>query len=326
MAQSSSPRLYLGIDLGGSKVLALVGTAQGQILGQAMARTPADQGPQRVVDAMLEAAQQAAEAAGTELALLQGTGIAAAGAIDQERGMVVHSPHLMGWDHVPLVDLVRQRLDLPTVIDNDANLAAFAEHRFGAGRGYAHVLYITVSTGIGGGIIINGQLYRGGLGYAGEVGHISVLAGGPYGRSHTAGALEALASGTALAWETQRRLAQGEPSTLQRQVRERGLESVSPEAVFQAMKQGDQLARQVVEQGILYLGAGLTSLVNVLNPQLLIIGGGLANQWDDYIQPAVKVMREQAVAGMGLELPVARPQLGDSAGALGGVALASESA
>ena len=322
----SSAPLYLGIDLGGTKVLALVGTSDGRSLGDAVVPTPADQGPQRVVEAMVEAVAQAASAARVGLSALHGAGVAAAGAIDQDRGLIIHSPHLIGWDHVPLAEMLRQRLDLPTVLGNDANMAALAEHRFGAGRGFSHLLYITVSTGIGGGIIIGGQLYQGGLGLAGEVGHISVLAEGPYGRSHTAGALEALASGTALAWEATRRLQEGEPSLLQSLVQEGSAGTVTAQRVFEALREGDELARQVVDGGIRYLGAGLTSLVNVLNPQVLIIGGGLSKEWEEYIQPAVALMREQAFAGMGRDLPVVPPLLGDNAGALGAVALAMASA
>jgi glucokinase len=301
-----------------------VGTADGQTLGEALIPTPAAQGAERVVEAMVMAARQALASAEVDVATLRGAGIAAAGAIDQERGVVVHSPHLTGWDHVPLVSMIRQHLDVPTAIANDANVAALGEHRYGAGRGVSNLLFITVSTGIGGGIIINGQLYNGSLGLAGEVGHISVLTGGPYGRSRTAGALESLASGTALANEARRRLEAGERSVLEARVRSHGAEAVTAEILFDALGQGDEMARQIVAWGIQYLGAGLTSLVNVLNPGMLIIGGGLSNEWESYIQPAVEIMREEAFAGMGRDLPVVPPQLGANAGALGAVALAAD--
>ena len=318
--------LYLGIDLGGSKVLALVATADGSVLGEATLPTPATEGPGRVVQVMAETSMQAIATARVERSAIRGAGVAAAGAIDRQRGVVVHSPHLAGWDHVPLAQMLQSHLDLPTVVDNDANLAALGEHRYGAGQSVDHLLFITVSTGIGGGIIINRQLYRGAHGYAGEVGHISVLAAGSRGKSSVAGALEAFASGTALAEEVARRLHDGAPSVLQGAFKEHGSRGITAELVFQAYHQGDKLAKQVVAQGITYLGAGLTSLVNVLDPELLVIGGGLANQWELYIQPAVAVMRAQAMAGMGHDLKVVPAALGAKAGALGGVALAADAA
>ena len=320
---ASSNSLYLGIDLGGTKVLALVGTADGQTMGEGLVATPADEGAERVVEAMIRAAEQALASAHSDIGALAGAGVASAGAIDYNHGVVVHSPHLSGWDHVPLVSMLQHHLDVPIVIDNDANLAALGEHRYGAGRGVSNLLYMTVSTGIGGGIILNGELYRGATGYAGEVGHISVLAGGPYGKSRTAGALEALAAGTALVWEVSRRLEQGEPSSLRAQAASTGVDEITAEMVFEAFHQGDALATQVVAQGVQYLGAGLTSLVNVLSPEVLIIGGGLSNQWEAYIQPAVEIMRLQTFAAMGRDLRVVPPELGASAGALGAIALAS---
>ena len=325
-SKSDSAPLYLGLDLGGTKVLALVATAEGHVLGETVLPTPATEGPMGVVQAMAEAAAQAMAAARVEPSAVRSTGVAVAGAINQKLGVVVHSPHLAGWDQVPLVQMLEARLRLPVVIDNDANMAALGEHRYGAGRGVESLLFVTVGTGIGGGIIVNGRVYRGNHGYAGEVGHISVLAGGPQGKSSVSGALEALAAGTGLADEAVRRLRNGEASLLQERLDADGAGALTGESVFEAYRQGDGLARQVVAQATVYLGAGLTSLVNVLDPELLIIGGGLANEWETYIRPAVEIMRSQAMAGMGRDLRVAPADLGIAAGALGGVALAVDAA
>lgn len=316
--------LYLGVDLGGTKILALVGTADGHVLSESLVSTPSAHGVDPVIVRLINAVSGALASAKVGLSSIAGVGVAAAGAVDHTAGIVVHSPHLAGWDHVPLATLINHSLGVPVVIDNDANLAALGEHRYGTGRGISNLLYVTVSTGIGGGIIINGDVYRGATGYAGEVGHISVSAGGPYGKSRTAGALEALAAGTALVREALRRLDQGEPSQLRSIVADPFPTELTAEEVFQAFHQGDNLATQVVSQGVHYLGAGLTSLVNVLSPEVLIIGGGLSNQWKAYIEPAVKLMREQVFAGSARNLRVSPPELGIYAGALGAIALASE--
>ncbi len=318
------PPLYLGIDLGGTKVLALVGTAHGRTLGESVVSTPADQGPLPVVEAIIKAAREAARQAGVQLDALSAVGVAAAGAIDRERGVVVRSPQLAGWDQVPLVEMLQRELKSRIVIANDASLAALGEHRYGAGRGVPNLLYLTVSTGVGGGMIMDNRLYQGAQGYAGEVGHITVKAGGPLCGCGDRGCLETLVSGSALAREARRRLEAGETSLLKELAGGRGAGTISAELVFEALRREDALARSIVEEGVHYLAAGLKSLVNIMDPDKLIIGGGLSQQWEAYIAPAVELMREWSFAGMAKELPVVPPELGARAGALGAIALAAE--
>ena len=318
MAASPRPSpLYAGIDLGGTKVLALVGTSDGQVLGKRLVPTRAAGGPEAVVNAMVSAVQGAIKEAKVSPSAVAATGVASAGAIDRARGVVVSSPNLPGWERVPLVAMLLQHLDTPVALDNDANLAALAEHRLGAGRGTDNLLFMTVSTGVGGGIIIDNHLYRGTQGYAGEVGHITVKVDGPECECGSRGCLETLVSGTALAREARLRLQAGEPSLLQEEVKRRGADAITARLLFDALRQGDGLARTVVNEAILYLAHGLTSLVNILNPDMVIIGGGVSQQWETYIQPAVELMREQAFAEMGRDLPVVPPALGVNAGALG---------
>jgi glucokinase len=182
------------------------------------------------------------------------------------------------------------------------------------------LLFITVSTGIGGGLVLDGKLYTGRLGYAGEIGHMTVDAHGPYGRSTTPGAWESLCSGTALARIAGERMDAGEQSMLATINREE-LDAVD---VFAAMRAGDALAKSVVANAIEYLGVGLTSVVNAFDPDIVVIGGGLSNEWDAYIAPGIAIMRKQAYAGMGKDLKVVPPKFGAEAGALGGIALAAD--
>ena len=323
-ANISSPGPYFGIDLGGTKVLALVGTADGQVLGKALVSTPADQGPERVVEAMSDAAREAVRQAGTEPGPEAAVGVAAAGAIDRQRGVVVHSPNLTGWDEVPLREMLSEAMGHRVVIVNDANLAALGEHRYGAGRGVPNLLYMTVSTGVGGGIIIDNALYQGDHGFAGEMGHITINAGGVSCACGNRGCLETLVSGTALARETRRRLEAGEESLLADTARDQGGPALTAQDLFAAFHKGDSLARSVVEEAVHYLAAGLQSLVNVFDPGKFIIGGGLSHEWEAYIQPAIALMRERSFAGAGRELQVVPPELGVNAGALGAIAVAAE--
>lgn len=315
--------LYLGIDLGGTKILALVGDANGSTLAESLTPTPSTASPEAVAEAMASTAKDAAQQAGVDLTSIVSIGVAAAGGIQPSTGVVVESPNVSSLTGHSLVDLLRKHLTQSILVVNDANAAALAEHRFGAGQGVANLLYMTVSTGVGGGIIINGELYQGAHGFAAEVGHITVAASGPVCQCGRHGCLETMASGTALAREAQTRLAAGESSVLQARVKQDGLDSITAELVFEALAQNDTLARAVVEQGSFYLGVGLKSLVNVLDPDRIVIGGGLSNQWEIYIAPALEVMREQAFANMGKDLPVVPPGLGVQTGALGAIAVAA---
>ena len=314
-----SPDAYLGIDLGGTKILAVIGNADGAALGNSTVSTPASESPQATIEAIAAASNGALAAAGRSLTDVACVGIAAAGAVDSLNGIVVHAPQLPAWDKVPLVAMVRERLGVPAVIGNDADLAALAEQRFGAGKGIANLLYVTVSTGIGGGIIIDNRLYRGHHGFAGEIGHVSVQAGGRYGRSMVSGAVESLASGTAIAQIAQERMDAGEASSI-----ERSAEGVTSPGVFAAYRAGDALAASVVRDAVGHLGAALTTWVNILDPGMIIIGGGLSNEWGAYIEPAVQIMRAQAFAEQSRAIPVAPPSLGAEAGALGAIALAAD--
>ena len=324
MTQTSSLPVYVGIDLGGTKVLALAADAEGNALGKAVASTPSGGPATAVVAALAAAAHDALRNAGVPITALRAAGIAAAGAIDARNGVVVHSPHIPSFSSTPVVTMLREHFDVPAVIGNDANLAALAEHRFGAGKEVSDLLFITISTGIGGGIIAGGKLLLGADGYAGEIGHMSIEASGPYGKSTTPGAWEALCSGSALARIATERINAGEPSSLARALADTGGEALTAREVFGAHRDGDPLAKAVVADAIAHMGVALTNLVNIFNPGMIIIGGGLSNEWDAYIAPSIELMREQSFAGVARSTPVVPPALGAEAGAYGAIALARD--
>ena len=321
MATPADPPVYVGVDLGGTKTLAIVATADGRILGRAVNPSQASASADQIVDTMAQTARQALADANVAPSAPRAAAIAAAGAIRPDRGTILWSPHISSMSDTPVVRMLQAHLEMPIAIGNDANLAALGEQRYGAGQGVPNLLFITVSTGIGGGIVIGDRLYTGASGFAGEIGHMTVDAHGPYGKSTTPGAWESMCSGTALVRIARERIEAGEASSLQTALVADGL---TARAVFAAMEEGDALAASVVADAIEYLGSGLTSLVNVLNPGKIIIGGGLSNQWNHYIAPAVEIMRRQSFAGVGRETPVVPPALDADAGALGAVALARD--
>jgi glucokinase len=311
--------LYVGIDVGGTKTLAVVGDATGRVQGHAVNPSKADQAADVIVDVIVQTALEAVADAGVESAFIHGAGIAAAGAVDPRRGNLVSCPQMSQIADAPFVSMFRERWNVPTVIGNDANLAGLAEQRFGVGVGAQNLLFITISTGIGGGIVLNGEVYTGTSGFAGEIGHITVDTHGPYGRSRTPGAWESHCSGTALARIANERMAAGERSSLESAGGE--LDAI---VIFDALRAGDALASSVVANAIEHMGTALTSVVNILDPEVIVIGGGLSNEWDSYIAPSVARMRELAFADMGKQTRVVPPALGIEAGALGAIALAAQ--
>src|SRR3990172_7978908 len=170
--------VFAGIDLGGTKILVLVADARGNVLGDARLATQAAGGADAVIGRMVEATREAAAGAHMDVAALRAVGVSAPGPINTAEGVITDPPNLPGWHNVPLARILRERLGRPVVLENDANCQGVAEHQFGAGRGYRHMIFLTVSTGIGGGIIIDDELYTGASGAAGELGHVAVAAGG----------------------------------------------------------------------------------------------------------------------------------------------------
>ena len=320
----SANDVFLGVDLGGTKVLALAARPDGTTLASAVAETPSRESAERIVAVMAETARAAMAQAGLDTDAIAAVGVASAGAIDACAGTLVHAPQLPTMSNMPVAEMLSQRLGMPVVIGNDANLAALGEHRYGAGKGVHDLVFLAVSTGIGAGIVIGGEPFTGSAGFAGEVGHMTVDAHGPLGLSTMPGALESLCSGAALARIATERVTAGEHSSMSGALDDADQEGLTARDVFAACRTGDALAQSIIADSVVHLGAGLTNVVNLLNPEKIIIGGGLANEWGVYIAPAVALMREQSFAGIGKLTPVVPPALGPEAGALGAVALAND--
>ncbi|MCL5076223.1 MAG: ROK family protein [Chloroflexi bacterium] len=309
----------LAVDLGGTQLrVALVG-ADGQITFRYNTLTKAEEGLEAVLERIYTVITQGLLAAGnggvTSIAL------SVPGPVNPYSGVIFRPPNMPGWDEVPLKQLVEQRFHLPTHIGNDANVAALGEHRFGAGQGIAHLIYLTVSTGIGGGVISNGQLLLGYGGFAAEPGHMTIDRNGPICGCGNVGCLEALASGTAIARHAKERLLKGEDSRL-RAVLDAGLEQISAELVAEAAKAGDGLALTVIEEAATNLGIGVVNLVHIFNPQLIIIGGGVARAGDLLFEPVRRIVRERTMRIFQKELDIVPAALGDDVCLLGAATLA----
>lgn len=312
----SDQRPVLAVDLGGTKIIAAAVSPDGKIICRNRCPTMADRSPEVVIDRILSAVNRVIAQTRLETSEVIGIGIAAAGILDTNKGMVTTSPNLPGWRNVPLRDIVADKLGIVTYLINDADAAALGEHHFGAGKGVTNLLYLTVSTGIGGGIIMDGQLYSGADGCAGELGHMTIEAHGPQCHCGNFGCLEALASGWAVAGEARRRIGRGETSNMIGLAGGR-LENITAETVSLAARQGDQLACDIVAKAANYLGVGLANLVNIFNPELIVIGGGLSKMGEMLLKPARKVIKERAFQMPAQTVRIVRARLGSNAGIIG---------
>lgn len=314
-----SQRPVLAIDLGGTKIITGVVAIEGKVIARSYCLTLAAEGPEAVTGRLLEAVSETLSRARLKKSELAGVGIAAAGIIEAKKGIISTSPNLPGWNDVPLRDIIAERLGLATYLVNDASAAALGEHFFGAGKGLNNLIYLTVSTGIGGGIIVGGRLYTGTDGCAGELGHMAIEAYGPQCHCGNFGCLEALASGWAVAGEAKRRVSRGERSCITELV-DGELEGITAEVVSLAARQGDPLARDIINKAANYLGVGLANLINIFNPELIVIGGGLSNMGDMLLKPARKVAKERAFKLPLRTVRVVRALLGSDAEMMGAAA------
>jgi len=306
----------LAVDLGGTKIAAAVVSPQGKVISQTYCLSLAHEGPKAVINRLFSGAHQALQQSKLQTSELKGLAIAAAGALDTKRGLVTASPHLPGWCDVPLRDIVAEKLGVETYLINDASAAALGEYHLGAGKGVDNLIYLTVSTGIGGGIIVNGELYQGVDGSAGEIGHMTIDVNGEKCSCGNIGCWETLASGTAVAKETVRRLSQGERSSLLT-LTEGKMENITAQTVAQAARQGDTLACDVIAKAAYYLGIGLVNLVNIFNPERIVIGGGMAQMGSLLFAPAQKVVKERAFFLPARTVRIIRAKLGGNSAIIG---------
>lgn len=324
MQKTKKSRLpVLAIDLGGTKIIAAIISNKGQIMAREYYLTRADEGPRSVINRIFSAINHLLSLRNLALSQLDSISIAAAGAIDFEKGLVTSSPNLPGWYNIPLRDIVKEKYRVNTLLINDATAAALGEHRFGVGRGVNNLILLTVGTGIGGGIIINGKLYSGPCGSAGEIGHMTIDVNGPKCSCGNIGCLEMLASGTAVAREAIKRISQGEKSSLTQIVGCR-TEDITAEKVSLAAQGGDLLASEVIFKAATYLGIGMVNLVNIFNPEMIIIGGGMSKMGELLLNPARQVVKERAFQLPAQAVRIVLAQLGDNAGVLGAAIFARQ--
>lgn len=302
----------IGIDLGGTQVRAALVDGS-RLLERAAERTDTAGGPHAVLRQIARLIAQVAP----DRAQVRGLGICAPGPLDTETGTILNIPTLPGWDGLPLRDILADETGLPVALENDGIAAAYGEWRHGAGRGLRHLVYVTVSTGIGGGVVLDGRLLHGRQGMAGHVGHLPLAAQGPGCSCGAAGCFEALASGSALG-RLAREAAQGEPDS---RLALRGPDGLTAREVVEAAREGDDLARRLLEDEAAWLGLGFVAILHAFSPEAIVMGGGVAEGFD-LLEPGIRrAIRARAMPAF-REVPVVRTGLGGNAGLIGAAALA----
>ena len=324
MQESRKQKLpVLAMDLGGTKIIAAIVSDKGEMVAREYYFTLAEGGPQPVIDRLLSAIGQLLGSVNLDSSQLHSISLAVAGAIDMEKGLVTLSPNLPGWHDIPLRDMVKDRYQVDTFLLNDASAAVLGEHHFGVGKGVNNLILLTLGTGIGGGIIINGELYWGRCGSAGEIGHMTIDVNGPGCSCGNIGCIEMLASGTAIAQEAIRRISQGERSSLTEVVKGE-VGNITAREVSLAARSGDSLALEVISKAATYLGVAMVNLVNIFNPEMIIIGGGMTPMGDLLLDTARQVVGERAFPLSAKAVRIVTAQLGEDAGVLGAAIFARQ--
>ncbi|KPK94644.1 MAG: hypothetical protein AMJ94_01340 [Deltaproteobacteria bacterium SM23_61] len=317
----NSDLLILGIDLGGTKILTSIINPQGKMLSRDHSVTPASKGPEAVIQAILESAERALKGASITIGGVSAIGVGAPGLSDPKAGILFTSPNLPGWEDVPLRDILQEKLKKKAFLINDGSAAALGEYYFGAAKGVSHFVYVTISTGIGGGIVIDGQIYSGSTGMAGEIGHMTIADEGPLCQCGNQGCWEALASGTALARAAQKRIESGEETTILN-FADGKIENVTAETIHSAAEKGDRVANELILKTAYYVGVGLANLINIFNPEMIVIGGGLSNIGDRLLKPAYEVAERRAFKRAYQAVRFVQAALGRNSGVLGAAAFA----
>lgn len=315
-------KVYVGVDLGATKILAAVYDSKLRPLATGKTKTPREAKASVVVEALAEAVRSVMAEAGSGREL-GGVGVAVPGPLDRAKGIVRYTPN-MGFDDYPLGDELAGLFGAPAYLDNDVQAGVFGELRAGALRGKKNAVGVFIGTGVGGGIVIGGEIYRGSTGSAGEVGHMIIQEGGASCGCGNYGCLEALASRTAIAKDAAAQAASGKAPALFAAAGA-DIRKYRSSALYDAIEAGDKGVRKAVDRAAWWLGIGLANLVHVLNPEAIVIGGGVASRFGaKFVDRVEASMKEHVMPGLAGTVEVLLSELGDLAVSTGAACVALE--
>ncbi len=310
----SKEKFTIGIDLGGTKIISLLGNSQGV---KCFLRTQTPKEESQIVQKILELVKNLMKRGKIERKDLLGVAIGVAGLVDSSKGIIVFTPNLP-FENFPLLKVLKRYLKLPFVLENDANCFVLGEQRFGSGKGGINLIGITLGTGIGGGIIINNQLYRG-QNFGGEIGHMIIKEDGPICNCGNKGCLEALASGKAIERIAKERVNQGRKSLILKLASDK--EKITCETVSEAAKRGDSLGVEIFQEAGKFLGIGIANLINIFHPEKVILGGGMIQVRELFFSTLLEMVKKNVIPAILKKVEIVPANLGEKGVALGAMSL-----
>lgn len=306
-------KYVVGVDLGGTKIYTALVNLDGEIVKEVTVKTEAEKGEKVVLEKLLKTIDDVLE--NVNLDEVKAIGVGSPGPLDVEKGLIVYTPNLP-FKNFNIVSPIKEKYNIDTYLDNDANVATLSEYMFGAGKGSRNMVFVTVSTGIGGGAILNGNIFRGSTSNALEIGHITVMQGGPRCGCGNTGCAEALASGTAIMKRAKEALDSKVDTTL------RNYETVTAKEVFVEAERGDKVSQDILNNALSYLGITIANIANSFDPDKIVIGGGVSEAGRIVFDMIDKEMDRRCLKTIYNHCKIEKAMLGGKAGVLGAAALA----
>jgi len=296
---------YLGIDIGGTKTAVVLGTQEAKIQDKERFPTQTEKGPDFTIANIKKSIYELCRRNNLSLKRIKKIGVSCGGPLDSQKGIILSPPNLPGWDNIPLKDILEKEFKLPVNLQNDANAGALAEWKFGAGKGYRNLIFLTMGTGMGAGLILNNKLYCGTNDLAGEVGHIRLNKDGPIGYNKR-GSFEGFCSGGGIAQLAKKKFRK----------------NLTAETVGQAALKGDKAALSIIKESAHYLGQGLAILIDTLNPEIIVIGGIAVRLRDLILSTAREVVRKEALPLAAERCKIVPAKLGENIGDIAALCVA----
>ncbi len=320
---NSGEKIWVGVDIGGTKTAVVLSSEPPEMLGRIEFPTLPEQGPERVIDLIKQSIHQLVDSLGIDRARLGGIGVSCGSPQNQAAGVIQAPPNLPTWVDVPITSILREEFGIDCRLENDADAGAVAEHRYGAGNGTRYMIFLTMGTGLGAGVIADGRLYRGASGQAGEIGHVRLTPSGPVGY-HKAGSVEGWASGCGMAQVAVQEVAaainRGEATALAARLHSSGV--LTAKDVAEAAQQGDALALRLLESTGNRLGEALAILVDLFNPERIVVGGLAMRLGDSLLDPARRTMEREALPASAKICKVVPAALGERIGDVAAICVA----
>lgn len=308
-----SNNYVVGVDLGGTKIYTALANIDGDIIKEIIVDTEADKGYLFILEKIKSSISYVVSDIG--ISSIESIGIGSPGPLDTKRGLILNPPNLP-FENFDIVQYLNSEFKVPIYLDNDANVATLAEYTFGNGKGLENIVYITASTGIGGGAILNGKIYRGSTSNAIEVGHTTLKANGPICGCGNKGCSESISSGTSIMKVAKEAIKRGVETSLSK------YENISAKEVFIEAKNGDTVSKEILNEALSYLGILVANVANILDPQKIILGGGVMNSGDIVLDIVTNEFKKRALPSISQNCKIEKSVLGSKCGVLGAIALA----